>query len=228
MPFSTLFLSFLIKNFATQQSQTAWKIRDVKLPGVLHLEGQIQSLIKSSAKELGGFASAFLTAHHSIIQSDLAAPAQETSSRRSVLVHWEIAGIMVTHPTAHSTHHQGRDSILQVTVDPQIQLHCSNRGVGGFLIFLWHFPAQGWGGPSPQAVCTTEQAATRRAHGFLGTLRSTEVGSAAGKHRTGHGVQPQYRRGNKGKAPQETRGIRKGLSSHGSHKNAILVWQAVH
>lgn len=122
----------------------------MKLPGVLHLEGQIQSLIKSSAKELGGFVSAFLTAHHSTIQSDLAALAQETSSRRSVLVHWEIAGIMVTHPTAHSTHHQGRDSILQVTVDPRIQLHCSNRGVGGFLIFLWHLPAQGRGGPTPR------------------------------------------------------------------------------
>lgn len=147
--FFTLFLSFLIKNFATQQSQTAWKIRDVKLPGVLHLEGQIQSLIKSSAKELGGFVSAFLTAHHSTIQSDLAALAQETSSRRSVLVHWEIAGIMVTHPTAHSTHHQGRDSILQVTVDPQIQLHCSNRGVGGFLIFFLASPSAGTGWSNP-------------------------------------------------------------------------------
>lgn len=94
----------------------------MKLPGSLHLEGQIQSLIKSSEKELDGFVSAFLRVHHSPIQGDLAALAQETISRMSVLLHWEITGIMITQSTVQTTHHQGLDSILQVTVNSQIQM----------------------------------------------------------------------------------------------------------
>lgn len=42
--------------------------------------GQIQSLVKSGEKELGGFVSAFLRAHHNTIQGDLAALAQEKPS----------------------------------------------------------------------------------------------------------------------------------------------------
>lgn len=53
----------------------------LKFPGLLHLKGQIQSLIKSSEKELSGFVSAFLRAHHKTIQNDLAALAQETLRR---------------------------------------------------------------------------------------------------------------------------------------------------
>lgn len=44
---------------------------------------RIQSLIKSSEKELSGFVSAFLRAHHKTIQNDLAVLAQETISTKA-------------------------------------------------------------------------------------------------------------------------------------------------
>lgn len=53
-----------------------------KFLGILHLEGQIESLNKSSEKDLGGFAPAFLRAPHRPIQNDWAVLAPEAISAK--------------------------------------------------------------------------------------------------------------------------------------------------
>lgn len=173
----------------------------MKLPGVLHLEGQIQSLIKSSEKELGGCVSAFLRAHHSTIQADLAALAQrnhqQDESSGTLGDNWNNDNT----PNSSNHHYQGPGPIRQVTVNAQIHLHCSNRGVWECLVFIWHLPVQGQGVPCPR-LCVPLNRLEHAEH--------TDLWESSGAPR---GVQQHEKMaralyittiwdGNKGKAPE--------------------------